>query len=163
MLCDVCFRMLRGHEGRIWTGTHDLQLNHHTKMNVFRRSAMINCGICRTLFDELMPKVNVLFSPSQNEYSAEQELSIDKMELSVIASLSVQKYKNIKELYRLDFKMKCNDITGQRTFILKGTSVSSQPEGDCQIVYLFSTTQTRSILRLERRSRTVHHLKRFIN
>lgn len=56
MLCDVCFRMLRGQDGRVWKGTYDLHFNHHSDWNSLRRSADMNCGICRVLHEELRSK-----------------------------------------------------------------------------------------------------------
>jgi hypothetical protein len=53
MICDTCFKMLRGQDGRIWKGTYDLNFNHHTQMKDLRRSADMHCGICRVLFAEL--------------------------------------------------------------------------------------------------------------
>lgn len=56
MLCDVCFRMLRGQDGRVWKGTYDLHFNHHSSWGSLRRSADMNCGICRVLHEELQSK-----------------------------------------------------------------------------------------------------------
>jgi hypothetical protein len=59
MLCDTCFRMLRGQDGRIWKGTYDLNFNHHTQMKDLNRSADMHCGICRILFEELQTKLGL--------------------------------------------------------------------------------------------------------
>jgi hypothetical protein len=67
MLCDTCFRMLRGQDGRIWKGTYDLNFNHHTQMKDLNRSADMHCGICRILFEELQTKLglgSIVSSPS---------------------------------------------------------------------------------------------------
>lgn len=109
MLCDVCFRMLRGQEGRIWKGTYDLHFNHHTNGKDLRRSAKMNCGICRVLFEELLPKLD-------------PAIPIDQKELSVTASLSLLSHPRLQHLYRLDFKLRCGRVRSQRTFILKRTS-----------------------------------------
>ena len=108
MLCNVCFRMLRGQEGRIWKGTYDLHFTHHSAGKELRRSALINCGICRVLFEELQTKVD-------------HTLVFDDLELLVTASLSVLDHPRVQHLYRLDFKLRCNRIRSQRTFVLKRT------------------------------------------
>lgn len=90
----------------------------------------MNCGICRVLFEELVPKVYPTFPLDQKNVSTEQELSIDRRELSITASLSVLQHDDVKDLYRLDFKMRCDGIRGQRTFVLKRTSQSSTAKGD---------------------------------
>lgn len=59
MICDTCFKMLRGQDGRIWKGTYDLNFKHHTRMKNLRRSADMHCGICRVLFVELQAKSGV--------------------------------------------------------------------------------------------------------
>lgn len=108
MLCDVCFRMLRGQEGRIWKGTYDLHFKHHTTGKGLRRAAKMNCGICRVLYEELQPKVD-------------PATSIEQMELEVQASLSVLNDR-AEDLYRLDFKLRCDRVRSRRTFVLKKCS-----------------------------------------
>jgi hypothetical protein len=68
MICDTCFKMLRGQDGRIWKGTYDLNFNHHTQIKDLHRSADMHCGICRVLFAELQTRTA----------SREQELSVSK-------------------------------------------------------------------------------------
>ncbi|PSN69911.1 HET-domain-containing protein [Corynespora cassiicola Philippines] len=114
MLCNVCFRMLRGQEGRIWKGTYDLHFTHHSAGKELRRSALINCGICRVLFEELQTKVD-------------HTLVFDDLELLVTASLSVLDHPRVQHLYRLDFKLRCNRIRSQRTFVLKRTASGDPP------------------------------------
>lgn len=106
--------MLRGQEGRIWKGTYDLHFNHHTKGKDLRRSAEMNCGICRVLWEELEEKLEK-HGPS---------LDVDHRELTVTASLSVLDHPRLKHLYRLDFKIRCDRTRCQRTFVLKRTSES---------------------------------------
>ncbi|KAF2691705.1 HET-domain-containing protein [Lentithecium fluviatile CBS 122367] len=106
MLCDACFRMLRGQEGRIWKGTYDLHFNRHTNGQELKKSANMNCGICRVLYEELH---------SNND-------TIDEMELLVSASLSVLFHPRVQHLYRLDFKLRYGSVRSQRTFILKKTN-----------------------------------------
>jgi hypothetical protein len=53
MICETCFKMLRGQDGRVWRGTYDLNFNHHTQMKNLRYSAHMHCGICRVLFADL--------------------------------------------------------------------------------------------------------------
>lgn len=67
MLCDVCFRMLRGQDGRVWKGTYDLHFNHHSGWDSLRRSADMNCGICRVLHEELRSKHQATSSSSTTE------------------------------------------------------------------------------------------------
>ena len=112
MLCDVCFRMLRSQEGRIWKGTYDLYFTHHTQEEDLQRSAKMNCGICRVLSEEL----------KQKRLKTDPALEIDKEELSVTASLAVLDHPRVHDLYRLDFKLRCGRTRYQRTFILKRTS-----------------------------------------
>lgn len=107
MLCEVCFCMLRGQEGRVWKGTYDLHFSHHMSMLALRRSAEIHCGICRVLLTELQSHV--------------PEGRLDEIPLDITASLFVPNPK-VEHVYRLDFKMRSEQIRCQRTFMLKETS-----------------------------------------
>ncbi|KAF1949897.1 HET-domain-containing protein [Byssothecium circinans] len=116
MLCDVCFRMLRGQEGRIWKGTYDLHYAHHYDGKTFLRSAMMNCGICRVLFEELELKLQ-----------CDNGTPLEERDLNITASLSVLHHPRVSHLYRLDFKMRCDRIRSQRTFLLKKTDSGDPP------------------------------------
>jgi len=53
MICSVCYRMLRGHEGSLWRGTFDLQLRHHVDMDGLEKSAKMGCFICGPIYSEV--------------------------------------------------------------------------------------------------------------
>lgn len=59
MICNTCFKMLRGQDGRIWKGTYDLNFTHHTQMTDLCHSADEHCGICRVLFAELQSRLGL--------------------------------------------------------------------------------------------------------
>jgi hypothetical protein len=113
MLCEVCFFMLRGQEGRIWQGTNDLRFNHHQSIKNLRVSAEMRCGICRVLFEEFCSYLCL----------ATEEL--DDYPITTTAILSVPKHSE-KPLYRLDFKLECARVRCQRTFVLQETSKIEQ-------------------------------------
>lgn len=108
MLCEACFRMLRGQGGRIWKGTFDLHFNHHDNGKDLIDSARMHCGICRVLYEELQSKFD-------------DTIVIEDQPLSIAASLSVIDHPRVQHLYRLDFKLRCGRIRGRRTFVLKRT------------------------------------------
>ncbi|KAF2643375.1 hypothetical protein P280DRAFT_251244 [Massarina eburnea CBS 473.64] len=116
MICDTCFRMLRGQEGRIWKGTYDLHFVHHTNGETFCQSAKMSCGICRVLLEELELKCRTEATP------------LKFAELSITASLSrPPREPHLYHLYQLDFKLKCDNIRSKRTFLLKETDSGNPP------------------------------------
>jgi hypothetical protein len=62
MLCETCYGMLRGQDGRLWKGTYDLSFNHHTQVKDLHRAAT-RCGICRVLFEALKTELESVQPP----------------------------------------------------------------------------------------------------
>lgn len=54
MICSVCYRMLRGQEGRQWRGTYDLHFAHHRSQSSLTMSADMGCCFCSGLRNELL-------------------------------------------------------------------------------------------------------------
>lgn len=151
MLCDVCFRMLRGQDGRVWKGTYDLHFQHHSDEDSLHRSAGMNCGICRVLYEELSSKKsNSTPKPSITTTKHAQLLDVPDKEtqtpsrgdeinprsnsrssspggprFEVTGMLSVLDHPRVKDLYRLDFKIRHAQIRSRRTFILQKISMVS--------------------------------------
>jgi hypothetical protein len=53
MLCQICWLMLRGQEGRQWKGSYDLYFVHHRNVDSLIQSAGSDCNICMILCKEL--------------------------------------------------------------------------------------------------------------
>ena len=150
MLCDVCFRMLRGQDGRVWKGTYDLHFKHHPDWNSLRRSAGMNCGICRVLHEELQSRVDATAGSStidikpahsssrqsseaqdattkrnansgaiQSSSSQRPTADLRGPQFHISAMLSVLDHPRVKDLYRLDFRMRYDRTRCKRTFILQ--------------------------------------------
>lgn len=148
MLCDVCFRMLRGQDGRVWKGTYDLHFTHHPDRTSLHRSAEMNCGICRVLHEELQSKVVATLgvsakateppihqsaaprstssngsarnsSRSNSSSRVRQTTDPKETQFNISAMLSVLDHPRVKDLYRLDFKMRLDRTRCKRTFILQ--------------------------------------------
>lgn len=60
MLCKTCVGMLRGGQGQIWAGTHDLTFEHHKTTTTLRRSREADCSICIVLVNILRHEVDLL-------------------------------------------------------------------------------------------------------
>lgn len=54
MICNVCFRMLRGQVGRQLRGSWDLSFDHQPDLGSLHDSARARCYICRRIW-EAMP------------------------------------------------------------------------------------------------------------
>lgn len=54
MICSVCYRMLRGQEGRQWRGTFDLHFAHHRSKSSLILSADMGCCFCSGLWTEML-------------------------------------------------------------------------------------------------------------
>lgn len=151
MLCDVCFRMLRGQDGRVWKGTYDLHFTHHRDRTSLRRSADMNCGICRVLHEELQSKLDATLAvsladakttePSTIQSAVARSASVNgavrnssrstsssrrrqttdpkETQFNISAMLSVLDHPRVKDLYRLDFKMRLDRTRCKRIFILQ--------------------------------------------
>lgn len=139
MLCDVCFRMLRGQDGRVWKGTYDLHFKHHLDQRSLRRSADMNCGICRVLHEEWQSMLEATLGASASD--TKKEIATDSAtyrksrsnspgvrtptaewkgpQFNISAILSVLDHPRVKDLYRLDFKMRHDRTRRKRTFILQ--------------------------------------------
>jgi hypothetical protein len=108
MLCEACFRMLRGQDRRVWKGTYDLNYRHHDHGRDLASSARMHCGICRVLCEELVSKL-------------ESSVEIETLPLAIEASVSVLDHPRVQHLYRLEFKLRCDRVRCRRTFVLKRT------------------------------------------
>jgi hypothetical protein len=95
--------MLRGGQGQIWTGTHDLTFEHHKTTTSLRRSREADCSICIVLVNILRQEVDLL----------------EDKPLSILAYLSKlpKLDNNIDEIrYRLEFRL---EKRFSRMFLLK--------------------------------------------
>ncbi|KAF2649660.1 HET-domain-containing protein [Lophiostoma macrostomum CBS 122681] len=130
MLCDLCFRMLRRQDGRIWKGTWDLHFKHHNNIRNLQESAAMHCGICRVLWSDLKDKLDKDGIDLNNMGTLSP---VPRSEIfSVTASLSILNHPlstedEDMELYRLDFKLRFENIRSQRTFVLRKTSTQDPP------------------------------------
>jgi hypothetical protein len=52
MICNVCKEMLEKHINYRWTGTYDLEFDHHPNEKSLANSAKENCCICRVLLSK---------------------------------------------------------------------------------------------------------------
>jgi hypothetical protein len=78
----------------------------------------MHCGICRVLWSELQEKLRL------NDTSALSP-GARRDSLSITACLSILDHPSTSddlELYRLDFKLRYDNIRGARTFVLRKTS-----------------------------------------
>lgn len=92
--------MLRGGTGQQWTGTHDLNFQHHSRTETLRRSKQAGCTICTVLADVLKEEIDLLHDS----------------EISIAANLSeVKTLKSAQAVYRLDFVLQRKQV---RTFVL---------------------------------------------
>jgi hypothetical protein len=137
MLCEICWRMLRGQVGRQWRGTYDLHFEHHDSIEALRISHGMGCGICRVLYEELMAAAGKVFEPeyqTDHKEQAPEELEGDEGEVGPSAQstalLGVVPDIEDDDVFRLDFKLEWA-IGGQspsvvkRTFVLKQTGKDS--------------------------------------
>lgn len=94
--------MLRGGQGQIWTGTHDLTFEHHKTTTSLRRSREADCSICIVLVNILRHEVDLL----------------EDKPLSILAYLSkLPKLDDVDETrYRLEFRC---EKKFSRMFLLK--------------------------------------------
>lgn len=135
MICNVCYGVLRGHQGDQWRGTFDLQFDHQFNRLELQKSASTNCCICRSIFCELLriekknPRVasraeegwySYAFRLISGRYlrNSRQTLS-DKSRPLISAYLSEVYGLKQGEVYRLDLKLR--DSEGLGTFVLKET------------------------------------------
>ena len=59
MLCQTCWLMLAGQQGRQWQGTYNLHFEHHRNVDSLLESAERDCNICRVLCEELAVAVRL--------------------------------------------------------------------------------------------------------
>ncbi len=107
MLCELCWRMLRGQAGRLWRGTYDLHFQHHASLASLGASARLDCGICRVLRDDLPQHLR------QHLDSAGSGGEVPW--ISITASLSI----HAPGMYRLDFTLEGDELRRKKTFVLK--------------------------------------------
>lgn len=113
MICAVCYRMLRGQDGRQWRGTFDLHFDHQTTKSGLVLSAEMGCCICRTISYEL----SQLYQG--DTYPKDRGRFITAF-LSEVPEVHEQ-----RGLYRLDFKL--SDSRRLGTFLLQQTSKYRSP------------------------------------
>ncbi|KAG8161063.1 hypothetical protein KVR01_009327 [Diaporthe batatas] len=137
MLCEICWRMLRGQIGRQWRGTYDLHFDHHVSINTLKASHSMGCGICRVLYEELMTGAKKQFG-SEHEMHKDQapnKLDDDQAQIQLtqsIALLGVIHDIEDEDVFRLDFKLEWvfgdhDPNTVKRTFVLKQTGEKIAP------------------------------------
>jgi hypothetical protein len=169
MLCDVCFRMLRGQDGRVWKGTYDLHFKHHPDPKSLLRSAGMNCGVCRVLHEELQSKleatgVNTMTDNKSTQTPIMQDFPLNgttvgdslsnrsspkcptvaskEPQFNISAMLSVLDHPRVKDLYRLDFKIRHDRTRCKRTFILQKNGKWQSPCTRNQAYIVFETPAT---------------------
>lgn len=145
MLCDKCWAMLRGHEGRVWKGTYILQFEHHQNLLALEDSANRHCSICRKLHEEWLREDDAaLAQPSpqpvgevqSSDSEQRNETGISTIEpFSSEASISMVRVDDVDRIFRLNFVLKSAQRRRTRTFVLK-------PTGQCKYTYMFLPPQT---------------------
>lgn len=148
MICAVCHRMLRGHEGRTWRGTYDLHFHHHENVLELHKSADMGCCICRVIWDEV------------SRLKQAEKKANNKEPCFIRAGLS--RIRGWDGVYRLDFKLRTTEIP-VGTFVLKQAGEFLSP-------YLFSyhlltleINKTPYMLQFALRSLVTHRPTRFSN
>lgn len=124
MLCDKCWGMLRGHEGKVWKGTYILHFDHHQDLEMLRKSAELHCSICRKLFGEWTKQDFAAFDAQPLDQPQEPRKEANTKAFSSTASLSVVRGVDKYDLFRLDFRLECETKVRRRTFVLKQTGQS---------------------------------------
>lgn len=142
MICSVCYRMLRGQEGRHWRGTFDLHFAHHRSKSSLIMSADMGCCFCSALWNEILqlpnsdtsPKTPGHFitaflcgigahTPTLGQPHAAANHSVATTEDYVRRLASVQLHgtasslHDFLRLFRLDFKL--NDTRRLGSFLLR--------------------------------------------
>lgn len=136
MLCEICWRMLRGQVGRQWRGTYDLHFNHHDSLDTLEASHRMGCGICRVLYEELPVTAGVeknvgsVHKTDQEQQPDESEKSQPGTGLRAHSTALLGVIHDIEDddVFRLDFKLewvlgKRTPSTVRRTFVLKQTGM----------------------------------------
>lgn len=137
MLCDKCWGMLRGHEGRVWKGTYDLHFNHHDALESLKKSADLVCGICRLLYETWNnPDRTMLLHQQVGESQRGHDESTSQTGAETpypfsTASLSVVRDVDEHDLFKLDFQLKHGKKTRKRTFVLKQSGQSICLQDSC--------------------------------
>lgn len=137
MLCEICWRMLRGQVGRQWRGTYDLHFDHHNSIETLKTSYGMGCGICRVLYEELMASAEKDLGPDYEsaEEQPPDQLGNDRSETGLSAQstalLGVIHDIEYDDVFRLDFKVEWalrdqTTNTVKRTSIVKRTFVLNQ-------------------------------------
>lgn len=125
MLCDKCWGMLRGHEGRVWKGTCKLHFDQHQDLQNLQDSAERHCGICRKLLQEWRKEDGAVDQQQIGSSEPSRETDSTTTEpFSSTASLSVVRDVDKYDLFRLDFDLKRGEKIRKRTFVLKQTGRS---------------------------------------
>lgn len=55
MICNICFKMLRGQVGRQWRGSWDPSFDHQPSLGSLQDSARSECFICRRILEDMPP------------------------------------------------------------------------------------------------------------
>lgn len=132
MLCEICWRMLRGQVGRQWRGTYDLHFDHHDSIGTLKTSYSMGCGICRVLYEELMASAAKDLALDKDEEKPPDQVDNDESGPTLVAEstalLGVIHDIEDDDVFRLDFKLewavgeRAANIV-KRTFVLKQTGM----------------------------------------
>lgn len=132
MLCEICWRMLRGQVGRQWRGTYDLHFDHHDSIGTLKTSYSMGCGICRVLYEELMASAGKDLALDKDEEKPPDQVDNDESGTTLVAEstalLGVIHDIEDDDVFRLDFKLewaageRAANIV-KRTFVLKQTGM----------------------------------------
>lgn len=132
MLCEICWRMLRGQVGRQWRGTYDLHFDHHDSIETLKTSYSMGCGICRVLYEELMAsaKKDVVLDNDEGKPPDQVDNDENRTDLSAESTALLGVIHDIEDddVFRLDFKLEwaLGEQTAnivKRTFVLKQTGM----------------------------------------
>ncbi|KAG6355369.1 hypothetical protein INS49_003331 [Diaporthe citri] len=132
MLCEICWRMLRGQVGRQWRGTYDLHFDHHHSIETLKASHNMGCGICRVLHEELIASSKKDIVQSDEEQVSDEVGNAGvKTDLSAHSTALLGVINDIedRDVFRLDFKLEWarrehHQEIIKRTFVLKQTDSS---------------------------------------
>jgi hypothetical protein len=146
MICQTCYRMLRGPRGRRWRGTYDLQFDHHTDRIDLQRSSelsTVGCCICRKVWNELQ-SIELDYDGVQQS-GKPRSYRVGKARKRFISAFLAEVPRQ-RGLYRLDFKFG-NPPKRLATFLLQQTT----NESDAQIYTPLSTnSKSEEVLQLAR-------------
>jgi hypothetical protein len=129
MICAVCYGLLRGQEGRQWRGTFDLIFDHHANLLGLKRSADMNCRICRSVFGELLQRAEMSSEERKwpiGDWGARISSKERSGRAGLITAYLSEVYESKQDLkaYRLDLKLRSERVG---TFVLQQTGKKPRP------------------------------------